>query len=95
MPRVVIEEFVESTSDNEEDCPCEGEDANGKKERPHKLKTHYEIDDVSTHFTFYPNSSETLTKPRSSNMGFTKFRHLRESGMFLHLLMKALSESDS
>jgi hypothetical protein len=48
MPRVIIEEFVDSTSDNE-DCACD--DANGKKERPHKLKTHYEIDDVSTNLT--------------------------------------------
>ena len=34
MPRVVIEEFVDNTSDNEEDPII---DADGKKERPHKL----------------------------------------------------------
>lgn len=44
MPRVVIEEFVDCTSDNEDEPK---DDANGKKERPHKLKTLYEIDNVS------------------------------------------------
>ena len=44
MPKVVIEEFVAVSSDDEEcmDCPAE------KGQRPHKIKTHYEIDDVST-----------------------------------------------
>jgi hypothetical protein len=49
MPRVIIEEFVDNTSDNDEGPT---DDADGKKERPHKLKTHYEIDDVSTKLTF-------------------------------------------
>lgn len=41
-PKVVIEEFVQDM-DAEEDCP--NAEAEGKK--PHKIKTHYEIDDVS------------------------------------------------
>ena len=42
-PKVVIEEFVQGV-DSDEDCP--DYEAEGKK--PHKIKTHYEIDDVST-----------------------------------------------
>lgn len=41
-PKVVIEEFVQDM-DAEDDCPYA--EAEGKK--PHKIKTHYEIDDVS------------------------------------------------
>ena len=41
-PKVVIEEFVQDM-DAEEECP--NAEAEGKK--PHKIKTHYEIDDVS------------------------------------------------
>ena len=43
MPRVTIEEFVDKSSDDEDN-----EQPDVKLERPFKIKTHYEIDDVST-----------------------------------------------
>lgn len=42
-PKVVIEEFVAAYSDEDEDC----DDCADADKKPHKVKTHYEIDDVS------------------------------------------------
>jgi hypothetical protein len=69
-PKVVIEEFVAASSDDEEECTsCPA----GRAGRPHKVKTHYEIDDVSTHhFSFLANSSAALTRTSSSSMACTR-----------------------
>lgn len=48
-PKVTIEEFVQGV-DSDEECP--NAEKEGKK--PHKVKTHYEIDDVSKLFNSYP-----------------------------------------
>ena len=48
MPRVVIEEFVKDLDDDQkEDSDNDNEE---KPEKPHKLLTHHEIDDVSALF---------------------------------------------
>ena len=44
-PKVVIEEFVTDLDDEDAEMDCPNAEAEGKK--PHKIKTHYEIDDVS------------------------------------------------
>ena len=48
MPRVVIEEFVKDLDDDEKEHS--DNDNEEKAEKPHKLLTHHEIDDVSTLF---------------------------------------------
>ena len=52
-PKVVIEEFVQgASSDEEEDEPANKEEEPEQKgKKLHKTKTHYEIDDVSILFS--------------------------------------------